>query len=229
MHHQERADRADRVGRARTFRRIRLCIRRWKTPDNRRFRLVLLSARKNKTFRVAQCGYQAPANLYTLMPEPGAGGRVHRARPAAGSRRTERRGAPKAAPTRRQSRRGWATRMGDVPRRIRREATRLAAVIAEGVSANASGSWIEGSARVSRGGRREGSRLGMRGKSARAPADGWGAVRMFAVDVSAARKVGPVTTPASRRTSVAKRKRVSSEARRRGRRTRGEGRGTGGE
>lgn len=139
MHHQERADRADRVGRARTFRRIRLCIRRWKTPDNRRFRLVLLSARKNKTFRVAQCGYQAPANLYTLMPEPGAGGRIRRARPAVGSRRTERRGAPKAARTRRRSRRGWATRMGDVPRRIGREATRLAAVIAEGASATRRG------------------------------------------------------------------------------------------
>ena len=100
-----------RSGRARTFRQIRLCIRRWKTPDNRRFRLVLLSARKKKTFRVAQCGYQAPANLYTLMPEPGAGGRIHRARPAVVSRRTERRGAPKAVDltTVEAGRRGWDT------------------------------------------------------------------------------------------------------------------------
>ena len=85
-------------------------IRRWKTPDNQRFRLVLLSARKRNLQSRAVRLSGARESVHTHA-RAGAGGRIHRARPAVVSRRTERRGAPKAVDltTVEAGRRGWDT------------------------------------------------------------------------------------------------------------------------
>jgi hypothetical protein len=195
-----------------TFRRIRLCIRRLRAPDNRRFRLVSISARNVQPSGSRRAVIKRP-RLRTHSCLKIRGSWVRNPRGAARARGVPFRFGPRDGdafvgrhPARRETHcarwRGWGFVAKETGERSRMRMRSLDRSVGRSPSSEYACRFRQMRIRAARktptnGTLSEDPRR--RRRRRREPSD------VFAVGVMAARGVDPVTTPAPRGTSVAKR------------------------